>query len=448
MTTPRIRPRERDTIIQALAAGVVPRVGLQHIAVGRSREVQALIRDIDRIADGGAAMRFVIGEYGAGKSFFLTLVRLVALEKKLVTVHADLGPDRRLHASGGQARALYAEAVRNLATRAKPEGGALASVLERFVADLIKDAGERSVPVRKVLEERLAHLQEGVGGYDFATVVEAYWRGGEDGNEELKANALRWLRGEFSTKTEARQALGVRNILGDHDFYEGLKLMAALARLAGYGGLLVVLDEMVNLYKLQSKQARDQNYEQILSVLNDVLQGNTSGIGFVCGGTPEFLTDTRRGLFSYAALQSRLSENSFAKDGLVDMSGPVLRLASLTPEELLVLLGNVRRVFAGGDPDKHLVPDEALHAFMVHCNERIGEAYFRTPRNTVKAFCQMLSVLEQNSGTDWQALLGGVQVTPDVPEPDGADIPEDGSGAGETAGGSGTGDEELATFKL
>lgn len=437
MTPPRIRPRERDTIIQALSAGVVPRVGLQHIAVGRVGEVQALIRDIDRIADGGAAMRFVIGEYGAGKSFFLTLVRLVALEKKLVTVHADLGPDRRLHASGGQARALYAELSRNLATRARPEGGALAGVLERFIADLMREAGERAVAVRKVLEERLAHLQEGVGGYDFATVVEAYWRGGEEGDEGLKANALRWLRGEFSTRTEARQALGVRNILGDHDVHEGLKMMAALARLAGYGGLLVVLDEMVNLYKLQNKQARDQNYERILTILNDVLQGNTAGIGFVCGGTPEFLTDTRRGLFSYAALQSRLAENSFARDGLVDLSGPVLRLAALSPEELLVLLGNLRHVFAGGDPARHLVPDAALHAFMAHCSARIGEAYFRTPRNTVKAFCQLLNVLEQNPGADWQALLGGVDLAPDLPE---SDEPE--GGGGEQT------DDALASFRL
>jgi hypothetical protein len=443
MTAARIRPRDRDTIIQALSAGVVPRLGLQHIAVGRQREVQALVRDIERIADGGAAMRFVIGEYGAGKSFFLTLIRLVALEKKLVTVHADLGPDRRLQASGGQARALYAEATRNMATRAKPDGGALSGVLERFVADVAKEAEQRAVPVGKVLDEKLAHLQESVGGYDFARVVEAYWRGGEEGNEELRNNALRWLRGEFSTKTEARQALGVRTILGDHEFHAGLKLMAALARLAGYGGLLVVLDEMVNLYKLQSKQARDQNYEQVLAILNDVLQGHTNGIGFVCGGTPEFLTDTRRGLFSYPALQSRLSENAFAKDGLVDMAGPVLRLASLTPEELLVLLGNVRRVFAGGDPARHLVPDEALHAFMIHCNERIGEAYFRTPRNTVKAFCQMLSVLEQNTSASWQALLGGVELSPDRPEADEADILDDVSGEG-----SGRGDEELASFRL
>jgi len=442
MTPPaKIRPRDRDMIIQALAAGVVPRVGLQHVQVGRAQELTALLRDVDRIADGGASIRFVIGEYGAGKSFFLNLVRLVALQKQLLTVHADLGPDRRLHATNGQARGLYGEAVRNMATRTKPDGGALASVLERFVTDLVKTATDRALPVETALEQRLAHLQESGGGYDFATVVKAYWRGSEEGNETLKAHALQWLRGEFSTRTEARQALGVRTIIGDQDLYEGLKLMATLAKLAGYQGLLVVFDEMVNLYKLQSRQARDQNYEQILAIFNDVLQGNTSGIGFIMAGTPEFLTDTRRGLYSYAALQSRLSENSFAQNGLIDLSGPVMRLQSLTPEDLHLLLSNVRNVFAGGDPAKHLVPDEALIAFMRHCDERIGEAYFRTPRNTVKAFCQLLSVLEQNAGVAWQDLLGSIPVTPDTPAQTG-DIPDD------TATTRPAGDDELATFRL
>lgn len=447
---PKIRPKERDAIIQSLSAGVVPRIGLQHIQVGRAREVQALMRDIERVADGGSSIRFVIGEYGAGKSFFLTLVRLIALEQRMVTVHADLGPDRRLYSSGGQARALYAEAARNMATRPKPEGGALAGVLERFISDLVQEASRRSVAVRTILDERLGELRESSGGYDFATIVEAYWRGAEDGNEELKSNALRWLRGEFATRTDARQALGVRSIIGDQDIYDGFKLLSCLVRMAGYSGLLVVLDEMVSLYKLQSKQARDQNYERVLSILNDTLQGNVSGLGFVCSGTPEFLTDTRRGLYSYAALQSRLSENTFARDGLVDMSGPVLRLASLTPEELFVLLGNVRRVFASGDDNAYLVPDEALQAFMMYCNDRIGEAYFRTPRNTVKAFCQLLSVIEQNPGVEWQTLLGSVQVTSDAPEPDEgeANLGEDQTAGDAVAEDNTKPDDDLTTFRL
>lgn len=434
-----IKPKERDTIIQALSAGVVPRVGLPHIQVGRAAEIGALVRDVDRIADGGAAVRFVIGDYGAGKTFFANLIRLIALERKCVTVHADLAPDRRIHASGGQARALYSEAVRNMATRTKPEGGALAAVVERLVTDAVKEAGERQVPVEKVVDEKLAAIQEFVGGYDFATVIKAYWRGSEGSNEELKLAALRWLRGEFSTKTEANKSLGVRTIIDDDSVYDSLKSLACLTKVAGYAGLLVMFDEMVNIYKLQNAQARKSNFEQILRIVNDALQGNTANIGFVMCGTPQFLMDTRRGLFSYEALQSRLAENQFATKSLVDLSGPVINLQSLTPEDLLVLLSNIRTVFAGGDPSKYLVPEEALTAFMAHCDRRIGEAYFRTPRTTVKAFVQMLSVLEQNPGTKWQDLLGQVEVPADLQGQQEA-VPEGGAQPGD--------DDELTSFRL
>jgi hypothetical protein len=413
-----IKARDRDTIIQALAAGVVPRVGLTYIQVGRAAEIAALLRDVDRIADAGSTVRFIIGEYGAGKTFFANLVRLIALERKCVTVHADLAPDRRIHASGGQARALYSEAIRNLSTRNKPEGNALASVVERLVTDAVKDAAERKIAVETVIDEKLAPIQDFVGGYDFATVLKAYWRGSEEANEALKSSALRWLRGEFSTKTEAKQALGVRTIIDDENVYDSLKSLACLVRIAGYAGLLVMFDEMVNIYKLQNSQARNQNYEQILRIVNDSLQGNTQGIGFIMCGTPESLLDTRRGIYSYEALQSRLAENRFATDGLIDFSGPVIKLQSLTPEDLMVLLSNIRSVFAFGEPSKYLVPDGALTAFMDHCNARIGEAYFRTPRTTVKAFVQLLSVLEQNPGTSWEERLGKVQIAADAPELD------------------------------
>jgi len=410
-----IKAKERDTIIQALAAGVVPRVGLPYIQVGRAAEIAALLRDIERIADAGASVRFIIGEYGAGKTFFANLIRLIALERKCVTVHADLAPDRRIYASGGQARALYSEAVRNMSTRTKPDGGALAGVVERLVTDAVKEAGERQVSVENVIDQKLAPIQEFVGGYDFATVLKAYWRGSENANENLKVAALRWLRGEYSTKTEARQALGVRTVIDDDSVYDSLKSLACLTKIAGYAGMLVMFDEMVNIYKLQNSQARNQNFEQILRIVNDSLQGNTSNIGFVMCGTPEFLMDTRRGLYSYEALQSRLAENRFAAGGLVDLSGPIIKLQGLTPEDLLVLLSNIRMVFAAGDPSKFLVPDEALTAFMDHCNRRIGEAYFRTPRTTVKAFVQMLAVLDQNPETKWQDLLGAVQILADTP---------------------------------
>lgn len=409
-----IRPKDRDAVIQSLRAGVVPRSGQHLIQVGRTREIETLVADIERIADGGSGFRVVIGEYGAGKTFFLNLVRAVAMEKKLVVASADLNPDRRLHASGGQARSLYAELMRNMSTRTKPDGGALGGVVEKFIATAKVEAKASGQSTEAVIRQKLVHLTELVNGYDFADVIAAYCRGFEEGNEQLKADAVRWLRGEFSTKTDARQALGVRTIVDDAAVYDQLKLMARFVRLAGFSGLLVSLDEMVNLYKLSNTQARNANYEQILRILNDSLQGTAVGLGFVLGGTPEFLLDTRRGLYSYPALQSRLAQNTFASGGLVDFSGPVVRLASLTPEDFYVLLQKIRHVNAAGDDAKYLLPDQGVYSFMEHCSKRIGDTYFRTPRTTITAFINLLAVLEQNAGATWQDLLGGIDVLPDT----------------------------------
>jgi hypothetical protein len=429
----KIRAKDRDAVIQSLRAGVVPRVGQHLIQVGRAGELDSLLKDVDRLADGGSAFRVVVGEYGAGKTFFLNLVRGIAMERKLVTMHADLNPDRRLHASGGQARSLYSELAKNMATRTKPDGGALQGIVEKFISQAKTEAKAKGVEGEVVIREYLAELTEMVNGYDFADVIAAYCRGFEEGNEQLKADAIRWLRGEFSTKTDARAALGVRTIVDDASVYDQLKLLSRFVRLAGFGGLMVCLDELVNLYKLANTQARNANYEQILRILNDSLQGAAEGLGFVLGGTPEFLMDTRRGLYSYPALQSRLAENSFAKSGLVDLSGPVIRLSSLTPEDFYVLLQKLRNIYAFGEPEKFLLPDEAIPAFMAHCNQRLGEAYFRTPRTTITAFINLLAVIEQNPTADWRTLLGAVELAKDEAGQQDLEVEAD---------------DELASFKL
>tara|TARA_R110001592_G_scaffold27763_8_gene102672 strand:- start:10846 stop:12177 length:1332 start_codon:yes stop_codon:yes gene_type:complete len=443
MAEKRVRLKERDAIIQSLKSGVTPKLGIQHIQVGRSNEVKALYQDIERITEGGSAFRLIIGEYGSGKTFFLSVVRSIALEKKLVTANADLSPDRRIHATSGQARNLYSELMRNIATRNKPDGNALTNIVERFITLARQDAEQRGVPVTDVIQERLASLTELVGGYDFSKVIETYWLGHEQDNEALKSNAIRWLRAEYATKTDARNDLGVRTIISDGFFYDALKLMSLFVRQAGYEGLLINLDEMVNLYKLHSTQARTSNYEQILRMLNDCLQGTAEHLGFLLGGTPEFLLDPRKGLYSYEALQSRLAENSFAqKAGVIDYSSPALHLASLTPEELYILLKNLRHVFAGGDPSKYLVPDEALKSFLHHCSKTIGDAYFRTPRNTIKAFIDMLAVLEQNPSMRWDELVANTAINEDLPSD--MDLEDTIYSDGETDSDDGA----LASFKI
>lgn len=407
------KPRERTAILQSLAAGVVPAIGLHCIQVGRADEVGAVVKDLERVEVEGSAVRFIIGRFGSGKTFFLNLIRTVALKRKFVVAQADITTDRRLHGTTGQARALFSELMRNLATNSKPEGGALGNLVERWVGDVdyeIRQAGGDDDAIRKELVNRVKPLQDLVSGYDFATVLTKYHEGFQSQNEAMQQSALRWLRAEFTTKTEARDQLGVRTIISDESFYDYLKLFAAFIRIAGYSGLLINIDELVVLsHRLNSTQARNNNFEAILRILNDCLQGQTQGLIFLLAGTDDCLEDKRRGLFSYEALATRLSANRFAAEGRKDWSAPVIRLSSLTPEDCFVLLHNIRNVFAGGDQSKWLIEDEGITAYLASCQKRMGAAYFQTPRDTVKDFVGLLNVLEQNAGTDWRTLLPGYE---------------------------------------
>ena len=406
-----IRPRERSAIIQSLRAGVTPRIGLEYIQVGRVNEVKALIEDLDNIEQGGSAFRIIIGDFGAGKSFFLQLIRYIALEKGMVVINADMSPDRRLFASNGQARNLYKELARNLATRAHPEGNAMIPLVEKFITEQRRVADAEGKDVERVIKDKLNSLSELVDGYDFAQVIATYWKAYNEGNEDLKNNVIRYLRGEYTSRADARRDLGVRAIVEDNNVYDHIKLLARFVTQAGYKGLLVNLDEVVNLYKLPSQRARSSNYEQVLRILNDCLQGSAESLGFLLGGTPEFLMDQRKGLYSYEALHSRLAENTFAQiANVVDYHSPILMLQNLSPEEIYVLLCNIRNVFAGGNKDKYILPDEDLKAFLEHCSKNIGDAYFRTPRNTIKAFVDLLSIVEQNPDLSWQSLIGNIKI--------------------------------------
>lgn len=410
-----IKPKERETIIQSLKSGVVPRLGLQHIQVGRSEELKSFINDVTTISEGGTAFRFVIGEYGSGKTFFLSLVRSIALQKGLVTMNADLSPTKRLHGTDGHVRALLSELISSISTRTKQDGNALPNILEKFISKAREEAEQSNSDVASVIYEQLSDLNEYPGGHTFAQVVNKYWTAYESGDDVLKDRVLSWLRAEYTTKTDSLRDLGVREFIKDSSFFNTLKLYSILVQKAGYDGLLVCMDEMVNLYKISNSVSRKANYEEILNILNNTLQGTLSHIGFIMSGTPEFLTDGNRGLYSYEALKSRLAENSFSKSlGLIDYNSTVLRLANLTKEELYLLLRNLRHVFAGGDESKYLVPDEALLAYLNHCANKIGDSYFRTPRSTIKGFLDLLSMLEQYPELKWSDMIEQIEVVRDV----------------------------------
>jgi hypothetical protein len=435
-----IPKRESTQVLQSLGAGVVPRIGLQHIAVGRLQEISALKRDLEGVAEGGAALRVLVGRYGCGKSFLLHLVRTVAFDHKFVVADADFTPERKLYATDGQAVATYRELMKNLSTKTMPTGNALPAILERWISELQTSlATEGKPPEPKQVEAKILEttnkMHELVHGYDFGMVIAGYYRGYVEGKEELKQQALRWLRGEFTTKTEAREKLGVRVIIDDENWYDYLKVMGRFVHDIGYSGLLVNLDEGVNLYKITHANSRARNYEKLLSILNDCLQGGAGYVGFLLSGTPEFLEDTRRGLFSYEALKTRLSANRFEKEGVKDFSGPVIKLSTLTNEEVFVLLTKIRGVHAEHYAVQKPLEDPVLQQFMEASLRRLGAKEFQTPRDVVRDFVNLLNLLQQYPDKKWEDLLGKVpppppptsaEATPAPPEqaaPSGAEGP-------------------------
>lgn len=411
----KIPKRIAQTIINSLKGGVVPRIGLPYIAVGRRKEIEALLHDVDIVGEGGASFRFIVGKYGSGKSFLLQTIRNHVMDRNFVVADADLSPERRLQGNQGQGLATYRELLRNLSVKSKPEGGALTLVLDRWISNVQTDTAastglsmdsEMFAPaVEQQIMKVIRSMQDLVHGFDFARLLTLYYRAFTEGDDELKGKVLKWFRGEYATKTEARQELGVTVIISDDDWYDYLKLLAFFFRQAGYQGLMVFLDELVNIYKIPNSISRQYNYEKMLTMYNDALQGKAQYIGMVMSGTPQCVEDRHRGIYSYEALRSRLQEGKFSQQGAQDLMGPVLRLQPLTSEEMLVLTEKLAGIHAGLYGYPSTINDNELADFIKIEYGRIGADEHITPREVIRDFIELLDILYQNPNTDVHSLL-------------------------------------------
>ena len=407
--------RIAQTLINSLKGGVVPRVGLQYITVGRAAEIDALLRDVEIIAEGGASFRFIMGKYGSGKSFLLQTIRNYVMAKNFVVVDADLSPERRLQGTRGQGLATYKELIRNMSTKTKPEGGALSLILDRWINNVQQEALESSglrlgdPALAAAVEQRISAvihaLNEMVHGFDFARLLTLYYRAHLSGDEMQKARVLKWFRGEYPTKTEAKQELGVNIVITDDDWYEYLKLFAAFLKQAGYSGMLVLIDELVNIYKIPHAITRQYNYEKILTMYNDAMQGKASHLGFILCGTPQCMEDPRRGVYSYEALRSRLAEGHFS--GVhKDLLSPVIRLLPLTNEEMLILIEKLADIHAGLYEYRQIVTQQDMVDFIAIEFARIGADTHITPREVIRDFIEVLDIVYQNPKLKVRELLG------------------------------------------
>ena len=416
----KIPRRIAQTLMNSLKGGVVPRIGLQYVTVGRSQEIDALLRDVEIIADGGASFRFIVGKYGSGKSFLLQTIRNYVMAKNFVVVDADLSPERRLQGNRGQGLATYKELIRNMSTKTKPEGGALSLILDRWISNVqqqVMTESQLSItdPALSMLVEKrisavIYSLNEMVHGFDFARLLTLYYQAHITGDDATKAKVLKWFRGEYNTKTEARQELGVNIVITDDDWYEYLKIFAAFLKQAGYSGMLVLIDELVNIYKIPNAITRQYNYEKILTMYNDAMQGKAQHIGFILCGTPQCMEDPRRGVYSYEALRSRLAEGHFSGEHK-DLLSPVIKLLPLTNEEMLILIEKLADIHAGLYDYKQIVNQQDMVDFIEIEFSRIGADTHITPREVIRDFIEVLDIVYQNPGIKVRTLLGSDRFT-------------------------------------
>lgn len=398
---PRVPKRVAAVILNSLKGGVVPRIGLPYITVGREVEIRALLTDLSLIADGGASFRFLVGRYGAGKSFLLQTIRTHAMGEGFVVADADLSPERRLQGGQGQGLATYRELIRNISTKTRPEGGALNLILDRWVASCA-DVDESAV------NAQLAPLEEMVHGFDFTRMLRRYRAAVSEDDEEAMSRVTKWIRGEYRTKSEARAELGSSTIISDDDWYDYVKLIARFLVCSGYKGMLVLIDELVNLYKIPNAITRQYNYEKILTMYNDTLQGKAQYLGMIMGGTPTSIEDRRRGVFSYEALRSRLAQGRFAREDLKDMLAPIIRLQPLTYEELLVLIEKLMQIHAGYFGWTPTLTENDLVDFLKIEFGRVGADTHLTPREVIRDFIELLDILCQNPDANVAELLQSV----------------------------------------
>ena len=423
----KIPKRISTALVNSLTSGVVPRVGLGYITVGRKAEIEALLRDLDNTAEGGAAFRLITGRYGSGKSFMLQTIRNYAMDRNFVVSDADLSPERRLVGTSGQGLATYRELMTSLAVRTCPDGGALEVILQKWISALMQQTLQQmgrlegdalTQAVEDKILESAGKLENMVHGFDFSAVLAAYWRGYKLQDDDKKQAALRWLRGEFTTKTEARNALGVGVIIDDASWYDTMKLWAEFVTNIGYSGLVLFIDEGVNLYKITNSPARLANYEKLLTMFNDTMQGKASHLAIFMGGTPQFVEDERRGLYSYEALRSRLMEGRFSKDGLRNLTSPTLKLDMLSHEEILLLLQKLRALHSLHYGYESRIADDQLIAFMQSAVGRMGADTLLTPREVIRDFMDMQDILFQNPDKTFDQLMEGHKVEPAQSDPD------------------------------
>ncbi|GBG94530.1 biotin carboxylase [Ligilactobacillus salitolerans] len=414
----RINPKEAASIISALEAGVVPQRGVRHLLVGRNEEVKEVLRILDDVAAGGSDLRFWVGDFGSGKSFMLRTIEAIALQKNYLVATVDMTPTRRFYATDGKAKALYTAIVNSIISQTAQNGNALDTVFSQWInqiAQAVASEAKISLPealskeaqslmTNKILDITGSFAAAGLA-FEMGQAIVKYYEGVLDNDRMLKAQALRWIRGEIETKTEAKRELGINRVITDDNWFDAIKNLSELFSRLGYAGLVINFDEAVNLYKLPRRQSRERNYERILNIYNECKSNEVQHLLVNFGATRKTVFDETRGLASYGALKGRLGAESSLDSELVNTNKTVLPLKPLTNEEIYTLLQRLTEIYNLHYRAQVELSLQEVQLYMEEQLNRPGADQFLTPRAVIKDYIEILDLIRQNPAIEVEKVI-------------------------------------------
>lgn len=422
MAIKRIPKRKAIVLLNALQGGVVPRVGLGYISVGREQEINALLRDIEVIENGGSTFRLISGNYGTGKTFLIQTIKEYLLDKGFVTCDCDLSPERCFIGTNGKNKGLatFQKLVSNISIKTCPEGGALQYILDDFISKIVMDEENNTSAAsninskesaRKSFQKFLIPFRTKVHGIEFTNILLRYYDAYQSNDFDEINRCLKWLKGEYRLRSEVKNDFGSSIMITDDDWFDFLDLYVTLFKIIGFKGLFIMFDEVINLFRIINPSYRLKNYEKVLNMYNDTLQGKVKNVGIILAGTPESIYDSTKGLFSYEALKSRLYFANPLQTKINPLS-PIITLSPLTQSDLVVLLERLSVIHSEVTGYNNEISLEEILSFLQYVYGH--SEVVATTRSIIRDFLNLLNTKNDDNSLSFEDVLKNIAPSSDI----------------------------------
>lgn len=381
-----------ESIINALKNGNVPPEGVGEICVGRERELEEFDKIFSKVKDGAAVTRFLNGEFGSGKSFFLKLLEERALADNFVVAKVTLSRDVPFN----KFEVVYRSIVASLRCKT---GTSLEHIIEKWTTQLrmmaLRETTDPYQQERIVIDNINNDLKEvRKHATTFAAAIENYYKLSARGDQETAKYAMAWLSGEKNIPYTIKRQFGVKGDIDRENAFKYLEALSSFLMALKYSGLIILIDEAEHIMTLHTKKLRDTAYDYMRFIYDECSLGRFHNTLFIFAGTPEFFEDPKMGVPSYTALNERIED--VLNTEFKDLRKPIIRLDGFKKDNLMELSDRLISMHEEVYEWEAKPVRESLDGIIARHEANAELTGYISPRNFVKSFISVLDVVQQN----------------------------------------------------